>query len=205
MYTHTVMKQIIFLITGSLAIFDCSSVEEATYRVVEKDEKFEIRQYEKQIQAQTTVEGYFKEVGNEGFRRLASYIFAKKRDGKNKIAMTAPVSQNLKTEGPQTTMVSEQKGSYTIGFVMPAEYSLANLPKPKDDRVKLIEKPRRKMAVISYSGTWSKNNYKEHEGKLMAKVSQLNLKIKGNPEWARYNAPFTPWFMRRNEVMVEIE
>lgn len=190
---------------GSLATFDCSSVEEATYRVVEKDEKFEIRQYEKQIRAQTTVEGQFKEVGNEGFRRLASYIFAKKRNGRDKIAMTAPVSQNLKTEGPQTTMVGEQKGSYTIGFVMPAEYSLVNLPKPKDDRVKLVEKPRRKMAVISYSGTWSKDNYKEHAGKLMAKVSRLNLKIKGNLEWARYNAPFTPWFMRRNEVMVEIE
>ncbi len=88
---------------------------------------------------------------------------------------------------------------------MPDRFTLESLPKPKDNRIRLLEVPGKKVAVIRYSGTWTKDNYQEHESLLYAFLREKGIQIKGDPVWARYNAPFVPWFLRRNEILIEIE
>jgi SOUL heme-binding protein len=89
-------------------------------------------------------------------------------------------------------------------LVVPARFTRETLPVPLDSRVNIREIPARTMAVLTYSGTWSQRRYEKHEAALLAGVREAGLQALGKPEFARYNAPFTPWFLRRNEVMVEI-
>ncbi len=196
---------IVALTASVLFLSACLSVEKAKYTVVKSHPDFEIRYYEPQVQAQTVVKGDFSEAGSKGFRLLADYIFAKKRGGQDEIAMTVPVVQVSHDIQSEKTLVKENNGAYTIGFVMPGKYRLKDLPQPEDKRVSLVEIPSRKVAAISYTGTWSQENYKEHEKKLMSALKIQGIEVKGTPEWARYNPPSTPWFLRNNEVIVEIK
>ena len=109
------------------------------------------------------------------------------------IEMTAPVSQE-----------AISKGTYRVAFVMPSSFTLETLPKPKDERIKIRKVPAKKVAVIQYSGTWSEENYDEHEKELFSFLSEKGYKIVGTPLWARYDPPFMPWLFRRNEIMVEV-
>lgn len=197
----------------------CFSVEEAPYKIIrpEKDRTpvadIEIREYAPQIRAETKISADFEEAGSEAFRKLAAYIFAKKRNGKQKIAMTAPVAQvranpegNDESDSNKTvTLTTDATGNYKISFVMPAKYTrLDQLPVPKDKSVKLRQVPRRTMAAVSYRGGWSREKYKSYERALLKGVKKMGLTVKGKPEWGRYDPPFTPWFMRKNEVLVEV-
>ena len=110
-----------------------------------------------------------------------------------KIAMTAPVTQAAAADG------------YVIQFSMPAGWTLETLPKPLDPRVTLRALPARTVAVIRYSGTWSQANYEEHVQALQAAASTAGLHWHGEPVWARYDAPWKPWFLRRNEIMLELD
>jgi len=181
--------------------------EEAKYTVIMKEESFELRQYEPNIVAETIVEGDFDSVGNEGFRRLFKYISGENQK-KQSIAMTAPVSQDA---GPEkiamTAPVSQEQkgGQWRIAFVMPSEYTLDTLPQPLDPKVLLKEIPPRRMAAITYSGTWSKRRYEEKKALLELFIRKQGLKMIGEPVFARYNPPFMPWFMRRNEVLIPVQ
>jgi hypothetical protein len=168
------------------------AIEKAKYTVVEKEDDFEIRQYEPQIVAETFVVGGLEEVGDEGFRRLYGYISGDNQK-KQSISMTAPVGQ-------------EQKDNrWRITFLMPAEYTLETLPVPTDSRVKLVQDPGRLMAAIRYSGTWSEAGYEENKALLEEFIEKRGLIKAGEPVWARYDPPFMPWFLRRNEVMIPIK
>jgi hypothetical protein len=183
------------------------AIEEPGYSLVEQADDFEIRLYEPYIVAETFVQGEFSEVGNEGFRRLASYIFGNNRKDES-IEMTAPVNQAPRSEKiSMTAPVSQEaeNGQWRITFTMPAEYTLETLPIPLDDRVVLKQQPARLMAAIRYSGTWSKTRYQEMEARLMSVIDERGLKAVGEPVFARYNPPFTLWFLRRNEVLIQIE
>jgi hypothetical protein len=186
------------------------AIEEAKYTVLERQGDFELRQYEPQIVAETFVEGKFQDVGNEGFRRLYDYISGKnrKREG---IPMTAPVSQEAASEKiPMTAPVNQEKvsGKWRITFVMPSQYTLETLPEPEDSRVLLSKVPGQLMAALSYSGIWSLGRYlgryEEKEKRLKELIQQKGLKIVGEPVFARYNPPFMPWFLRRNEVLIPV-
>jgi len=183
------------------------AIEEAPYTVMERIGNFELRKYPSYIVAETYVEGTFEDVGNEGFRRLAAYI-----GGKNKtdtsIAMTAPVNQEAGSEKIAMTapVGQEQSGNnWRITFMMPAKYSLDTLPRPADDRITLKKEAPRTMAAIRYSGTWGQKRYNAHEEKLIAWIHENGWKQVGNPVWARYNPPFMPWFLRRNEILISVE
>lgn len=183
------------------------AIEEPGYTVVEQAEDFELRLYEPYIVAETFVQGEFSEVGNEGFRRLAGYIFGNNRKDES-IEMTAPVNQAPRSEKiSMTAPVSQEveNGQWRITFTMPAEYTLETLPVPLDDRVGLKQQPARLMAAIRYSGTWSKTRYQEMEARLMSGIDERGLKTVGEPVFARYNPPFTLWFLRRNEVLIQVE
>ncbi len=186
---------------------DVMAIEEARFTVLEKDKEFELRQYELQIVAETLVEGNFEEVGNQGFRRLFSYISGNNRKTQS-IPMTAPVTQEA--GGVKMTMTApvgqERVGEkWRITFLMPFQYTMETLPIPLDPDIELKIIPGRLLAAIRYSGTWSKKNFQKNETRLQAWIGQHGLKPVGEPIWARYNPPFTPWFMRRNEVLIPVE
>ena len=110
-----------------------------------------------------------------------------------KIAMTAPVSQ------------ARENGMWRIAFVMPSAYTMETLPTPDDDRIALREEKEKTVAVIRYSGTWGKKRYEENLKKLMGWISAKGWTIIGEPVWARYDPPFMPWFMRRNEILIPVQ
>jgi effector-binding domain-containing protein len=194
------------LVLLALGGIDAVAVEEVKYRVLESSGDFELRQYESSLGAETTVEGDFHEVGNEGFRRLFDYISGKNRK-KESIPMTAPVSQEASSEKiAMTAPVNQEKvgGAWRITFLMPSALTMETLPEPLDSRVKLVKIPRRLMAALSYSGTWSRERYEDKEKRLKELIRQRGLKIEGEPVFARYNPPFMPWFLRRNEVLIPV-
>ena len=181
--------------------------EEAKYTVIMKEESFELRQYEKHIVAETIVEGDFDRVGNEGFRRLFKYISGENQK-KQSIAMTAPVSQDAGSEKiAMTTPVNQERtgNQWRIAFLMPSAYTIEKLPQPLDPKVLLKEIPPRRMAAITYSGTWSKKRYEEKKALLELFIKKQGLKSIGEPVFARYNPPFMPWFLRRNEVLIPVQ
>ena len=183
------------------------AIEEAKYIVIMKEESFELRQYERHIIAETMVEGDFDKAGNEGFRRLFKYISGENQK-KQSIAMTAPVSQDAGSEKiAMTAPVSQERtgGQWRIAFVMPSEYTMDTLPQPVDPKVILRQTPARRMAAVTYSGSWSKARYEEHKALLEAFIQKKKLQPLGEPVLARYNSPFTLWFLRRNEVLVPVQ
>jgi hypothetical protein len=109
-----------------------------------------------------------------------------------KLEMTAPVTQ---TTAP---------GGFLVQFVLPKGVTVANAPKPLDERVQLREVPAAQVAVIRYSGFWSQSNDNDHLAKLQAAMRAANLPWTGEAVYSRYNAPFTPWFLRRNEVWLHL-
>ncbi len=187
--------------------FEAQAIEKAKYEVIESDENFELRQYAPQIVAETFVAGNFKEVGNVGFRRLYDYINGNNVKNRN-IAMTAPVTQEAKSEKiAMTAPVTQEsvQGQWRITFLMPAEYTLETLPKPLDPLVQLREEPGYLMAAIRYSGTWSQKRYEKNLALLQEAIEKRGLKPDGQPIWARYDPPFMPWFLRRNEVLIRVQ
>ena len=203
------IKDIIWTIVLLLLIMTggCAGVsEEAKYSVVLKEGDLGLRRYDPQIVAETIVEGEFNEVGNEAFRRLFGYISGKNRK-KEPIPMTAPVSQER--EGEKISMTApvnqEQKGDqWSITFLMPSHFTMQTLPEPVDERVHLREVPERFMAAITYSGIWSRKRYELHKATLLDWMKAKQLEQVGEPVYARYNPPFTLWFMRRNEVLIPV-
>jgi len=181
--------------------------EEAKYAVITKDGVFELRQYESHIVAETMVEGDFDKAGSDGFRRLFKYISGGNQK-KQSIGMTAPVSQDA---GPEkiamTAPVSQERtgGKWRIAFVMPSEYTLDTLPEPADPKVSLRQVPSRRMAAITYSGSWSRERYEKHRALLETLMLKKKLQPFGEPVLARYNSPFTLWFLRRNEVLIPVQ
>jgi effector-binding domain-containing protein len=182
------------------------AVEEAEYRTLKADGKIELREYVPSVVAETVVSGDFEDAGNRAFRRLFNYI-----DGNNesadKIAMTAPVSQEKAGQKIEMTAPVSQEASgddWAVSFMMPGSFSLENTPVPKDPAVKIRQVPAYRAASIRYSGLWSRENYDKHLERLMAWMEQEGLEASGPVVWARYNGPFTPWFMRRNEILVPV-
>lgn len=181
------------------------AIEKPSYQVVERREAFELRDYAPYLVAETAVGGSREEAGNAGFRVLAGYIFGKNR-GAKKIAMTAPVTQAEPSKIAMTAPVAQagQEGRWTIQFMMPSAYTLETLPEPLDPAVSFRLVPARRVAAHTYSGTWSAARYEEHLATLRAALAAAGLTAVGQPTWARYDPPFMPWFLRTNEILVEL-
>jgi hypothetical protein len=151
------------------------------------------------------VQGSLEEAGNEAFRLLAGYIFGKNR-GEKKIAMTAPVAQTpAKIAMTAPVAQTATDGGMVVRFTMPSEWTLETLPEPLDPRVQLVALPPRTVAVLRYSGFWSEARYTEHLEKLKAALAREGVRWEGEPVWARYNPPITPWFLRRNEIWLDVD
>lgn len=182
------------------------AIEEAAYTVVRQDDRFELRDYAPHVLAETLVEGTLEEAGNNAFNRLFRYISGENR-ARAKVAMTAPVSQEPGGEKiAMTAPVGQQRiqERWAVSFMMPASYSLETLPEPNDPQITLRQVPARRMAAVRYSGFWSEKNYLRYKAELEGWIEKTGLKITGEPVWARYNPPFMPWFLRRNEILIPV-
>ncbi|MEJ2384621.1 MAG: heme-binding protein [Xanthomonadales bacterium] len=192
-----------FLLTAAAPLF---AVEEPEYRVVERDEPIEIRAYAPMVVAETRVEGSLERAGSRAFRTLFKYIDGENR-ARQEIAMTAPVTQQRAPEKIEMTApVTQQRAGdgWAVRFVLPAGYTLETAPEPNDAAVSIREVPAHRAAVIRYSGTWSEGRYREHLARLREWLDARGLEATGDPVWARYDAPYMPWFLRRNEILLRL-
>jgi hypothetical protein len=186
---------------------DVMAIEEAAYTVLESDNNFEIREYAPHILAETIVDGDLEEAGNKAFKRLFGYISGDNR-AREKVAMTTPVSQVPKGEKIKMTAPVGQtraQESWVVSFMMPATYTLETLPQPDDPAVTLRQVDAQRMAAVRYSGFWSEKAYLRNKQKLESWIREKELIMTGNPVWARYNSPFSLWFLRRNEILIPVE
>jgi len=182
-----------------------SQVEQPKYTVLESAGDIEVRQYEPTIVAEVEVRGERMKALNQGFRLIADYIFGNNLSSK-KVAMTAPVTQETGEKIAMTAPVTQDgKGdSWKVRFVMPADYTLETLPKPKNQDIRLIAVPARKAVVIRFSGYNTDKNINAHREALLKYITDHRLTVVGPPTTAFYNPPWTLPFLRRNEIMFEL-
>jgi hypothetical protein len=182
------------------------ATEEPEYQVVRELANFEVRQYAAYAVAEVVVSGPAGEAGNQAFPILAGYIFGKNK-GERKFAMTAPVTQTaepVKLEMTAPVTQTAARGGFIVQFVLPRGVTAASAPEPVDARVQLREVPPTQVAAIRYSGFWSEANYNEHLVKLQEALRAAGITWEGEPVYSRYDAPFVPWFMRRNEIWLRL-
>ena len=212
------MKRIIYINTLLLILFtfgfriNLMAIEEPKYEVLKEYDEFEIRKYSSFIIAETEVISNHEDAGSDAFQVLFQFISGNNTK-REEIEMTVPVrqvdnepqSEEIAMTAPVRQVTeSEEDGKYLISFVMPLSYTMQTVPVPNDERITIKEIPARVMAVRKYSGTWSEENYRENEEILLNELDKSEYEITGDPEFARYNPPILPWFLRRNEVMIEI-
>ncbi len=187
-------------------------IEEPKYDVVARHGELEVRAYAPRILAETTVDGSFEQAPNEGFRRIAKFIFGANQPG-SKVAMTAPVEmiptppKDAGAKIAMTAPVTQQAsaaGSWTITFTMPSSYTMASLPNPVDTRVTLRELAPKKYVALQFGGFNTRANVDEAILRLRQMALSHGFKLQGEPVYARYNPPWTPWFWRRNEILIEV-
>lgn len=184
---------------------EVQAIEEAAYRVEFADGDFETRIYEPHILAEVYFDD-FDEAQDRGFGMLFKYISGANRS-QAKIAMTAPVSQEPASEKiAMTAPVGQEKSGegWRFSFMMPAEYTMDTIPEPENEAVSIRQVPERRMAAVRYSGRWTRAGFEKHKALLESWMNERGLMADGEAVWARYNAPWTPWFMRRNEVLIPV-
>jgi hypothetical protein len=197
---------VLLLVLAGAISRTASGVEEPEFRVTLSEGDFEIREYAPVIVAETVVEGDWRAAGNAGFRRLAGYIFGA-NDGGRKIAMTAPVAQGPGGQKIAMTapVAQERRGeSWVVAFTMPSEYTLDHLPVPDDPAVRLRRVGARRVAAIRFSGTWDEQRFDARTAELVRWLERKGETAIGEAVTARYNPPWTPWFLRRNEILIEL-
>lgn len=194
------------IILAALAGNIMSNVEQPDYKVVSSQGKIEIRDYSPMILAEVEVSGERKEAIRKGFRILADYIFGN-NTSKKKMEMSAPVTSELSEKIAMTAPVLQEshRDKWKVRFVMPKKYTLDMLPKPNSNDVSLIAVPSKRFVVIRFSGFANSKNIARHTEELEAYILAEKLHRVGGTLLAFYNPPWTIPFLRRNEIMVEID
>jgi hypothetical protein len=189
-----------------IKVFVLDKYEQAIYKVVQSQGRMEIRDYAPMIVAEGEFTGERKETINKGFMVIASYIFGK-NVSTQKVPMTVPILQQQSEKIPMTVPILQaksQNNTWTLSFVMPHTYTLKTLPTPSNSEVKLREIPAKRFTVIQFSGMWTQSNLDKRLVELQKFIESKNLTTLSKPVYAFFNPPWTPWFMRRNEIMIEI-
>ena len=165
-----------------------AATETPEYKVIRTDGKLEIRDYPALTVATTAMEGAEM---NGGFRKLFRFITGS-NEGSEKIAMTAPV------------LIDTTEDKKTMSFIMPKKAVENGVPKPLGESVTLGKVQAARFAVLRFDGGRTAENEKAAIEKLKAWLATEKLIGKCAPTLAYYDPPWTPTFMRRNEVMVRI-
>lgn len=204
-----VLVAFVVIVAGVVATqWSMADVAEPDYDLVREDGPFEVRRYQPMIVASVDVSGTRREAANRGFGRLADFIFGanvppevarsgtvvqeKKRDG-TKIDMTAPVLQR-----------PTGAGQWTVSFVMPEDFTMDTLPRPKSPEVAIEERPAATLAVLRFSGIPTMRRIEAKEGALRMWLDNRGLEPTGSARYAFYDPPWTIPFLRRNEVMIPV-
>jgi hypothetical protein len=185
--------------------------ETGAYQIITQDGDIEIRDYPSVIVAEVSVAGDRDQAVNAGFRILAGYIFGK-NEPQAKIAMTTPVTQQATlSDGKGETIAmttpvtqSQQGNQWLVQFMMPSQYTLATLPKPKDDRIRFYATAPQRIIALRFSGFWTDRNLWKQLARLQDYVAAKGIATTGPHRYAYYNSPFTLPFLRRNEVMLTV-
>lgn len=196
---------IIWALYGYFAVRD---IERPRYSVLQKRDGYEIRKYDQYVVAETTVSGDMRQTMNEGFTRIAGYIFGGNTT-KASIAMTAPVGERQGTSEKiaMTAPVvagDETNGARVISFVMPSKYTLETLPVPNDPRVKLRAVAGHTVAALTFSWSSSPETVTAKKLQLASLLARDKVTVAGEPETAFYNPPWTPPFMLHTEILIPI-
>jgi len=201
----TILRHLLWFTLAAMPL-SSHAIEEPDYEVIRKLGNVEVRQYAPYVVAEVVLNATADEAGNRAFPILAGYIFGKNK-GEKKFAMTAPVTQTavpMKMDMTAPVTQSAVAGGMRVQFVLPKGVTLESAPEPLDPRVQLRLVPAGQWAAIRYSGTWSQANDDEHLALLKATLDEAGVATQGEPVLARYNAPFTPWFLRRNEIWLAV-
>ena len=183
------------------------SVEQPSYKVIEKRDGYEIRQYEPYIIAETEVSGTYGQATSSGFSIIADYIFGN-NTSQSKISMTAPVVESSSEKIAMTTPVINtllDEKTRVVSFILPSEYTLETLLKPNNDRVTLREIPALKIAAHRF--TWYANAERVENKKTLLKnaLQRDGITIKGDTQVAQYNPPLSMPLILRNEILIPID
>lgn len=183
--------------------------EQQPYEVLERHPGFELRRYPSHAVAEVRVDGSFEEAGNRAFRALFRYISGH-NSASGSIAMTAPVVQrDARSERVAMTAPVVQsevpEGGYVVAFVLPATLTDDTAPVPADPQVRVRAVPESFSAAVRYSGRWTESAYRRHLADLEEGMASRGLVPVGPPRLARFDPPFMPWFLRRNEVVQDVE
>jgi hypothetical protein len=205
------------LLTGACSAFGIrSGTEQPSYTVVDTiDDNVEIRRYGSRLAAELVVSGDEDEARSAGFRKLAAFIFGENQ-ARQSIAMTAPVSQAESAPVSQaesekiamTAPVSQTAaaaGEWRVRFFMPDSYTAETLPKPDDPDIAVRQIPAETYAVIRFSGSRAPRAVHDATAELLAAMTGGAWQVVGQPDALFYDPPWTPWFLRRNEVAIQVE
>ena len=208
---HSLIATAIILFQSGCSLVGIRSTAEPGYSVLQKDELFEVREYDQLVVVETVVDASFDDAGGIAFRRLFGYISGDNASAAE-IAMTAPVmaadeSTPVGEEISMTTPVTGQETplGWRFAFVLPSDYTLATAPLPGNPEVRLEQVPAKKVAVVRYSGSWSEAGFARNVQLLQQWMSQNQLEAEALPRVAGYDPPWTLPFLRRNEVMIDIK
>jgi hypothetical protein len=207
------MKKSYLLIAAALVplvllLMALFTIDEPRYQVVEDAESFELRDYAPFLVAETRVQGGFDDSSDEAFNLLVDYVQGINVGGR-KIPMTAPVRQQRAELGDEDLAFPAagdgDSGRWLFQFPLAKEYQMSMLPRPSDERVGLRRLEPGLVAALRYAGDWSEARYLAKERELLEAVRAAGLAPVGTPSFARYNAAFIPWFLRRNEVLLSVD
>ena len=181
------MKKILLILFSILALnTQTMAYEEANYKIVKENKKYEIRKYPDRLVVETN-----STQGN-GFRKLFNYISGN-NEKNEEIKMTVPVTQEIKN------------GNMTMQFYLPSKFNKNNTPKPYNSEIKVLTIEGGYYAVIKYSGRSSDKNFLKNKDILEKELKQNNLTILSPPIRASYNSPFTLPMLKRNEIMFRVD
>ncbi|AZC14462.1 heme-binding protein [Microbacterium sp. ABRD28] len=179
--------------------------EQQPYEVVRDEDGWQLRRYPAHVVVETTVRGAaFENAANRAFALLAGYIKGQ-NTRRESIAMTAPVVQSAQ-KIPMTAPVVQSggDGAFVVAFVLPAAMREVDAPVPTHPEVTLRTVPEQLVAATRFSGRWTEQSRRTHRDELLGRLSAAGLDVVGEPRFARFDPPFTPWFLRRNEVLVDV-
>ena len=182
-----------------------SNVEVPAYKILKKEQNIEIRQYPPLIIAEVKTAGSRQASINDGFRILADFIFGN-NEGEKQLSMNGPITQQEGIKIAMTAPVQQEKtdAEWATSFIMPSKFSIDTIPNPINDRIKIIQIPSKRYAVITFAGRSTEENLTKHTNELEKYMNGSSYSKVGNAKYAFYNPPWTLPFLRRNEVQFEL-
>ena len=196
MRVNLVLLVSIFYLWANISI----AYEETSYRILAANQIYEIREYDDRLAVQTSQENG----QNRAFRKLFKYISGSNISS-TKIEMTIPVTQSIKIDMTAPVTQKFQDGKIIMRFFLPRKFQLETAPQPLSENLSITVVKGGKYAVMKYSGRSTVKNFEKHSKLLLEALSINKIATLGDPIKATFNGPLTPFFVRRNEVMVRLK